>query len=112
MPDFWQHEGDLYEFLAMYSLPNDAWSLELTKLSPDGGMIVALVPDEDLSLPVRMVFGNCEIPLTVLRRFLAEVDAEERRLGRVIPPMTDLDDTAEPTGPHTHTKPDRPVGSG
>lgn len=112
MHEFWQHDGDLYEFQAMYSLPDDAWSLEPTKLGPDGAMLaVALVPDEDLTLPVRVILGKGELPLTVLRRFLAEVDAEEQRIGRTVPDIPDLAVAPEPTGTRTLHNGDEPSGS-
>ncbi|WP_194927851.1 hypothetical protein [Catenulispora pinisilvae] len=112
MHQFWQHDDDLYEFQVMYSLPNDAWSLELTKLGPNGAMLaVALIPDENFTLPVRVILGQGELPLTVLRRFMAEVDSEEHRIGRTVPDLPDLAVIPEPTGPSSPADRDEPSGS-
>jgi hypothetical protein len=79
----WDHEGTHYQFLTMYAVPDDAWCLELTQVSAPGRhLITAIVPDEDPTRPVKMIFSEGEVPLPLLLRFLNEVAEEEEAWGR------------------------------
>lgn len=79
----WDHEGNSYRFLTMYAIHDDGWCLELTKAGdPARHLVTAIVPDEDPSLPVKMIFSEGEVPLPLLRRFLDEVTEEELAWGR------------------------------
>ena len=44
MPEYWEHRGALYELLTLYSLPEDAWTLELTSHSAPFPEIAAIIP--------------------------------------------------------------------
>ncbi|MFJ3904588.1 hypothetical protein [Streptomyces sp. NPDC090025] len=78
------HPTAPYQLTTLYSVPDDAWYLELDDLA-DGGrtLVVAVVPDEDPAREPHVHFdpntGHRYIPYEVLRWFLDEVGAEIAR---------------------------------
>ncbi|MEU8123345.1 hypothetical protein AB0C21_31920 [Spirillospora sp. NPDC049024] len=81
--EYLYHGGTLYELLSYYSLSDSAWSIELTDMSSDGGLLVhVLVPDEDLERPCEVVMTDAShIPEDVLRPLLLEVAESARHAG-------------------------------
>jgi hypothetical protein len=78
-----EHEGTSYRFLTMYAIHDDGWCLELTQVGdPARHLVTAIVPHEDPSLPVKVIFSEGEVPLPLLLRFLNEVTEEELAWGR------------------------------
>ncbi|MFI1386503.1 hypothetical protein [Embleya sp. NPDC020886] len=70
-----------YGFQTGYVLPHRAWSLELAAIRPTlHTLVIAEVFDEE-PRPTRVLFGDGELPLADLRRFLESVDEEEQRRG-------------------------------
>ncbi|WP_435973863.1 hypothetical protein [Streptomyces sp. Qhu_M48] len=74
-------EGD-YAITTTYSVPDDAWYLELDEMSGNRTLVTAIVPDED---PARQpivcydpVSGHARVPYAVMRWFMDHVDAEVR----------------------------------
>ena len=99
MPQYWEHRGALYELLTLYSLPEDAWTLELTSHSSPFPKIAAIIPDEDVARPVTIALTKGELPAAVVRQFLKAVEAEERRIGRRVEDSIEPADPREPKDP-------------
>lgn len=96
MPEYWEHRGSLYELTTLYSLPEDAWTLELTSHSAPFSQLAATIPDEDFSRPVTIVLTEGELPAAVIRQFLKAVEAEERHIGRRVEDAIEPSDPREP----------------
>ncbi|MCT4354223.1 hypothetical protein M5362_13900 [Streptomyces sp. Je 1-79] len=79
------HEGGSYALQILYSVPDDAWYLELDHLAGNTTVLTAVVPDEDPSreptVCVDPVSGHHRIPYDVMRWFMEQV-AEEIRTSR------------------------------
>ncbi|MFF8513041.1 hypothetical protein ACF064_33715 [Streptomyces sp. NPDC015492] len=77
-------DGD-YTITAMYSVPDDAWYLELNRGVGQQPLATAIVPDEDPAREPAVRFcpntGRTEVPYEVLRWFMHQV-AEEIRSSR------------------------------
>ncbi|WP_030693708.1 hypothetical protein [Streptomyces globisporus] len=76
------HPGGDYALTTMYSVPDDAWYLELDQVGGQRALVLAIVPDEDPGREPTVCFaagrGDHDIPYTVMRWFLDQVDAEIR----------------------------------
>ena len=81
--EYLEADDGLYELLSFYALPDDAWSIELTAMQTDGGILAhVLVPDEDIERPCQVLTLDAErIPAEVMRRFLVEVAETARHAG-------------------------------
>ncbi|MFF9503467.1 hypothetical protein [Streptomyces sp. NPDC014656] len=74
-------DGD-YTITAMYSIPDDAWYLELDLVARQRNLVTAIVPDEDPAREPTVCFnpnaGHADIPYEVMRWFMHQVDEEIR----------------------------------
>ncbi|GHH86323.1 hypothetical protein GCM10018793_57750 [Streptomyces sulfonofaciens] len=74
-------DGD-YAITAMYSVPDDAWYLELHLAADQRGLVTAIVPDEDPVREPTLCFdpqgGHLDIPYEVMRWFMGQVQEEIR----------------------------------
>ncbi|MFF5454718.1 hypothetical protein ACFY40_26325 [Streptomyces sp. NPDC012950] len=74
-------DGD-YAITTMYSVPDDAWYLELDLVAVQRNLITAIVPDEDPSREPTVCFNpraeHTDIPYEVMRWFMHQVDEEIR----------------------------------
>ncbi|MGI3199450.1 hypothetical protein ACRJ4W_14075 [Streptomyces sp. GLT-R25] len=74
-------DGD-YTITAMYSVPDDAWYLELDLLAKQQTLVTAIVPDEDPAREPTVCFnlhaGHADVPYAVMRWFMHQVDEEIR----------------------------------
>ncbi|MET9724343.1 hypothetical protein [Streptomyces zaomyceticus] len=74
-------DGD-YAITAMYSVPDDAWYLELDLVAGQRTLVTAIVPDEDPAREPTLRFnphaGPAAIPYEVVRWFMDQVDEEIR----------------------------------
>ncbi|MFG2946237.1 hypothetical protein [Streptomyces adustus] len=74
-------DGD-YAITAMYSVPDDAWCLELDLMSGQRTLVIAIVPDEDPAREPTVCFnphaGHTDVPYEVMRWFMQQVDEEIR----------------------------------
>ncbi|MEV4943850.1 hypothetical protein [Streptomyces zaomyceticus] len=77
-------DGD-YAITTMYSVPDDAWYLELELVAGQRTLVTAVVPDEDPAREPTVCFnphaGHADIPYEVVRWFMDRV-AEEIRTSR------------------------------
>ncbi|WUX42431.1 hypothetical protein OG769_35655 (plasmid) [Streptomyces sp. NBC_01435] len=77
-------DGD-YAITAMYSVPDDAWYLELDLVAGHRQLVTAVVPDEDPARKPTVCFNprgpHMEVPCEVMRWFMRQVD-EEIRISR------------------------------
>ncbi|MFF5157566.1 hypothetical protein ACFY3N_15125 [Streptomyces sp. NPDC000348] len=77
-------DGD-YAITAMYSVPDDAWYLELDPAAGPRALVTAIVPDEDPAREPTVCFnphaGHADVPYEVMRWFMRQVD-EEIRISR------------------------------
>ena len=96
MPEYGEHRGALYELLTLYSLPEDAWTLELTSHTAPFPKVAAIIPDEDFARPVTIALTSGELPAAVVRQFLNAVEEEERRIGRRVEDVIEPADPREP----------------
>jgi hypothetical protein len=73
--------GD-YAVTAMYSVPDDAWYLELDLVSEHRSLVTAIVPDEDPAREPTVCFDprgpHLDIPYEVMRWFMDQVEEEIR----------------------------------
>ncbi|MFE6067849.1 hypothetical protein [Streptomyces sp. NPDC056525] len=64
----------------MYSVPDDAWYLELDHVAGQRTLVIAIVPDEDPAREPTVCFnpnaGHTDVPYEVMRWFMHEVDEE------------------------------------
>ncbi|MEU4495933.1 hypothetical protein AB0F96_21360 [Streptomyces sp. NPDC023998] len=74
-------DGD-YTITAMYSVPDDAWYLELDLAAGQRNLVTAIIPDEDPAREPTVCFnphgGHVDIPYEVIRWFMHQVDEEIR----------------------------------
>jgi len=74
-------DGD-YAITAMYSVPDDAWYLELDLVDGQRNLVIAIVPDEDPTREPTVCFnprgGQVDVPYKVMRWFMHQVDEEIR----------------------------------
>ncbi|WP_371637350.1 hypothetical protein OG988_37735 [Streptomyces zaomyceticus] len=74
-------DGD-YAITAMYSVPDEAWYLELDLVAGQRKLVTAIVPDEDPAREPTLCFnphaGHADIPYEVMRWFMDQVDQEIR----------------------------------
>ncbi|MER5502769.1 MULTISPECIES: hypothetical protein [unclassified Streptomyces] len=74
-------DGD-YAITAMYSVPDDAWYLELDLVAGQRNLMTAIVPDEDPAREPTVCFnpqaGHVDVPYEVMRWFMHHVDEEIR----------------------------------
>ncbi|MGW5641067.1 hypothetical protein [Streptomyces sp. NPDC003832] len=79
------HPSRDYAITAMYSVPDDAWYLELDLLREHRALVTAVVPDEDPRREPTVCFDpqgrHLDIPYEVLRWFMDQV-ADEIRTAR------------------------------
>ncbi|WP_328942366.1 hypothetical protein OG259_12740 [Streptomyces sp. NBC_00250] len=79
------HEGAAYALQILYSVPDDAWYLELDHVADRRTLVTAVVPDEDPAreptVCVDPVSGHHRIPYDVMCWFMEHV-AEEIRTSR------------------------------
>ncbi|WP_371476443.1 hypothetical protein [Kitasatospora sp. NBC_00315] len=75
-------DGD-YAITVMYSVPDDAWYLELHLVADQRALVTAVVPDEDPVREPMLCFdprgGHLDIPYQVMRWFMDRVEEEIRR---------------------------------
>ncbi|MEV5530937.1 hypothetical protein [Streptomyces prunicolor] len=85
----WQHAAMVfrhpdggYAITAMYSVPDDAWYLELDLVAGQRTLVTAIVPDEDPAREPTVCFtsnaGHTDVPYEVMRWFMHQVDEEIR----------------------------------
>jgi hypothetical protein len=76
------HEGTDYAIQVLYSVPDDAWYLELDHVADNRTLMTAVVPDEDPArrptVCVDPVSGHHRIPYDVMRWLMEHVDREIR----------------------------------
>ncbi|MEU8756562.1 hypothetical protein AB0C88_39345 [Streptomyces chartreusis] len=74
-------DGD-YAITAMYSVPDDAWYLELDLVAGQRTLVTAIVPDEDPAREPTVCFnptaGHADVPYEVMTWFMHQVDEEIR----------------------------------
>lgn len=74
-------DGD-YAITAMYSVPDDAWYLELDLVAEQRALVTAVVPDEDPAREPTVCFDprgrHVDIPYEVMRWFMDQVEEEIR----------------------------------
>ncbi|WP_426361939.1 hypothetical protein [Streptomyces sp. E-08] len=74
-------DGD-YAITVMYSVPDDAWYLELDLVAGQRTLVTAIVPDEDPAREPTVCFnphgGDVDVPYEVMRWFMHQVDEEIR----------------------------------
>ncbi|WP_327435708.1 hypothetical protein OG279_09775 [Streptomyces sp. NBC_01201] len=74
-------DGD-YSLTTMYSVPDDAWYLELDLVAVHRTVVTAIVPDEDPAREPTVCFDvhgdHLDIPYSVIRWFMDHVEAETR----------------------------------
>ncbi|MGW5062583.1 hypothetical protein ACWEQ2_35625 [Streptomyces sp. NPDC004096] len=74
-------DGD-YAITAMYSVPDDAWYLELDLVAGQRNLVTAIVPDEDPAREPAVRFnprgGHLDIPYGVMHWFIGQVEEEVR----------------------------------
>ncbi|WDG27978.1 hypothetical protein N7925_06285 [Streptomyces sp. CA-278952] len=76
------HLGRDYMITEVYSVPDEAWYLELDLVRDHRTLVMAIVPDEDPAREPTFSFdaraGDLDIPYEVMRWFMDRVDAEVR----------------------------------
>ncbi|MER5208064.1 hypothetical protein [Streptomyces sp. NPDC002825] len=78
------HPDGRYAITTMYSVPDDAWYLELDEVAGQRMLMTAVVPDEDPGRMPTIRFGPDdphEVPYEVVRWFMDQV-AEDIRTSR------------------------------
>ncbi|QIQ06095.1 hypothetical protein [Streptomyces liangshanensis] len=74
-------DGD-YAITTMYSVPDDAWYLELDLVAGQRTLVTAIVPDEDPARDPTVCFdpraGHTDVPYDVMRWFMRRVEDEIR----------------------------------
>ena len=77
-----RHPDGGYAITAMYSVPDDAWYLELDLVAGQRTLVTAIVPDEDPAREPTVCFnsnaGHTDVPYEVMRWFMHQVDEEIR----------------------------------
>ncbi|WP_424888857.1 hypothetical protein [Streptomyces sp. XH2] len=76
------HPGGDYAITTLYSVPDDAWYLELDLVAEHLTLVTAIVPDEDPAREPTMCFDrhgrHLHVPHDVMRWFMDHVDEEIR----------------------------------
>ncbi|MEU6984860.1 hypothetical protein ABZ946_15770 [Streptomyces sp. NPDC046324] len=76
------HDGADYALQILYSVPDDAWYLELDHVAGNRTVLTAVVPDEDPAreptVCVDPVSGHHSVPYDVMRWFMEHVEEEIR----------------------------------
>ncbi|MFE6457259.1 hypothetical protein ACFVP0_07360 [Streptomyces cinereoruber] len=76
------HPDGRYALTTMYSVPDDAWYLELDEVARHRAVVTAVVPDEDPAREPVVCFdpngGHQHVPYAVMRWFMDRVDEEVR----------------------------------
>ncbi|WP_241002904.1 hypothetical protein [Streptomyces sp. CB01881] len=79
------HPSGDYAITALYSVPDDAWYLELDLVREQRAVVTAVVPDEDPAREPTVCFDprgrHLDIPYAVMRWFMDQVE-EEIRMSR------------------------------
>ncbi|MFD6326441.1 hypothetical protein ACFWOL_27070 [Streptomyces sp. NPDC058442] len=74
-------DGD-YAITVMYSVPDDAWYLELDLVAVQRALVTAIIPDEDPARGPTVCFDphaqHADVPYEVMRWFMHQVDEEIR----------------------------------
>ncbi|WP_448318235.1 hypothetical protein [Streptomyces sp. CO7] len=74
-----------YAITTMYSVPDDAWYLELDLVGTQRAVVTAIVPDEDPAREPTVCFGarapeeHLDVPYAVMAWFLSVVEEEIHR---------------------------------
>jgi len=72
-------DGD-YAITAIYSVPDDAWYLELDLVAGQRNLVTATIPDEDPAREPTVCFNpsaeHTDVPYEVMRWFMHQVDEE------------------------------------
>lgn len=78
----YRHPDGEYAITAMYSVPDDAWYLELDHVAGQRNLVTAVVPDEDPAREPTVCFNpggpHVDVPYEVMRWFMNQVDEEIR----------------------------------
>ncbi|MEU9878052.1 hypothetical protein [Streptomyces phaeochromogenes] len=76
------HSNGEYAITAMYSVPEDAWYLELDLVAGQRTLVTAIVPDENPARVPTVCFNpggrHVDVPYEVMRWFMDQVDEEIR----------------------------------
>jgi hypothetical protein len=76
------HPNGDYAITTMYSVPDDAWYLELDLVAGQRTLVTAIVPDEDPAREPTVCFHprepHLEVPYEVMRWFMDQVEEEIR----------------------------------
>ncbi|TQF06097.1 hypothetical protein E6W39_32590 [Kitasatospora acidiphila] len=76
------HPNGEYALTVLYSVPDDAWYLELGLVADRQALIIGIVPDEDPAREPTVCFNSqgqhVDIPYDVMRWFMDEVEDEIR----------------------------------
>ncbi|WP_225799287.1 hypothetical protein [Streptomyces sp. NK15101] len=79
------HPDGRYAITTTYSVPDDAWYLELDEVAGQRTLVLAIVPDEDPGREPTVCFtsgdGHRDVPYAVMRWFMDQV-AEDIRTSR------------------------------
>ncbi|MGW0135768.1 hypothetical protein [Streptomyces sp. NPDC003299] len=74
-------DGD-YAITVMYSVPDEAWYLELDQAAGQRNLVTAIVPDEDPAREPTVCFSpqepHTDVPYEVMRWFMDQVEREIR----------------------------------
>ncbi|MGW4873711.1 hypothetical protein [Streptomyces chartreusis] len=80
--------------IATYSVPDDAWYLELDLVAGQRNLVTAVVPDEDPALELTVRFNpraqHTDVPYEVMRWFMHQVDEETRTSRAWMQPRPEL----------------------
>ncbi|MEV7001059.1 hypothetical protein AB0N62_25685 [Streptomyces sp. NPDC093982] len=76
------HPNGDYTITTMYSVPDDAWYLELDHTTGQRNLVTAIIPDEDPEREPTVCFNSCgphvDVPYEVMRWFMEHVEEEIR----------------------------------
>lgn len=76
------HPNGEYAITTMYSVPDDAWYLELDLVDEQRNLVTAIVPDEDPAREPTVCFNprgrHVDVPYEVMRWFMDQVEEEIR----------------------------------
>ncbi len=77
------HPNGDFAITEMYSVPDDAWYLELNLVAEQRALVTAIVPDEDPAREPTVCFDphgrHLDIPYEVMRWFMEQVEGEISR---------------------------------
>ncbi|MGW6735910.1 hypothetical protein [Streptomyces sp. NPDC055013] len=76
------HPNGDYTITTMYSVPDDAWYLELDHTAGQRNLVIAIIPDEDPAREPTVCFNpqgpHVDVPYEVMRWFMDQVEDEIR----------------------------------